>query len=71
MFKKYLSGAAVLCLALLVVGCGGDGPLGNNAPQGRPDWMKKKEGAQPAPAAPAPAAPAPAPAPAEPEAPPQ
>jgi hypothetical protein len=39
------------CLAFLV-GCGsGEGPLGNNAPQGRPEWMKK-DNPPPPPAAP-------------------
>lgn len=41
MFKKYLAGLAVCCVAVLLTGCGSDGPLGNTPPQGRPDWMKK------------------------------
>lgn len=48
MFKKSLVGLALSLLALTFVGCGGEGPLGNTPPQGRPDWMKKKESAQPA-----------------------
>lgn len=52
MFKKCLLGLILSCLALSVVGCGDEGPLGNTPPQGRPDWMKKKETTQPAPAQP-------------------
>ncbi|MGZ8243759.1 hypothetical protein [Methylomagnum sp.] len=39
-------------LMFTMMGCGSDGPLGNNAPQGRPDWMKKSETPPQAPAAP-------------------
>ena len=55
MFKKYLIGLVLSSLALAFVGCGGEGPLGNNAPQGRPEWMKemeKKKAAQSVPAQP-------------------
>ncbi len=41
MFKKYGVGLVLACLALAVIGCGDEGPLGNTPPQGRPDWMKK------------------------------
>jgi predicted small lipoprotein YifL len=49
--QKYKFSAVVLLTSLLALmaGCGGEGPMGNNAPQGRPDWMKKKsDSAQPA-----------------------
>lgn len=41
MFKKTLTGVILLALALTMIGCGSEGPLGNTPPQGRPDWMKK------------------------------
>ncbi|SMF94124.1 hypothetical protein SAMN02949497_1431 [Methylomagnum ishizawai] len=52
MSKKYWVGWVLSGLALALVGCGGEGPLGNTPPQGRPEWMKKKENTQPAPAQP-------------------
>jgi len=52
LFKKYLFGLVSAQLALFLIGCGNEGPLGNTPPQGRPEWMKKKEAA---PAEPAPA----------------
>lgn len=30
-----------------LIGCGNEGPLGNNSPQGRPEWMKKDNTAPP------------------------
>lgn len=47
--------AAFGLMGLLVstmLGCGSEGPLGNNAPQGRPDWMKKPENSPTPPAEP-------------------
>ncbi len=48
MLKKSLVGLVLLSLIGAVAGCGKEGPLGNNEPQGRPDWMKKKETSAPA-----------------------
>jgi hypothetical protein len=39
--KKALALTGLVGSILVVCGCGGEGPFGNNAPQGRPDWMKK------------------------------
>lgn len=41
---KHIQPISALCLIgflAFLTGCGSDGPLGNNAPQGRPEWMKK------------------------------
>jgi hypothetical protein len=42
--------AAFLLIGVLafLMGCGSEGPLGNNAPQGRPEWMKKDNSPPPA-----------------------
>lgn len=39
---KRLTVLTLTGLLVFLMGCGDDGPLGNNAPQGRPEWMKKK-----------------------------
>ena len=44
---------SIVGLMVFLIGCGSDGPLGNNAPQGRPEWMKKKDNAPTPPAPPA------------------
>jgi len=49
---KRLTVLLMTSLLLVLMGCGEEGPLGNNAPQGRPDWMKKKSDTPAAPAQP-------------------
>jgi hypothetical protein len=47
---KHLAALGLIGFMAFLMGCGSEGPLGNNAPQGRPDWMKKDN--PPPPAAP-------------------
>ena len=42
--KHLILPALVIAYCLSLAGCGDEGPFGNTPPQGRPDWMKKKEG---------------------------
>jgi predicted small lipoprotein YifL len=43
--KHLILPALMIAYFLSLAGCGDEGPFGNTPPQGRPDWMKKKEGA--------------------------
>ena len=40
--KSLLRSMTLIVLAIAFYGCE-EGPFGNNAPQGRPQWMKEKE----------------------------
>jgi predicted small lipoprotein YifL len=42
--KKIILPCVLMFLCFTVAGCGDEGPFGNTPPQGRPDWMKDKDG---------------------------